>query len=546
MTANLVEDLTGVDAFSKDAIADAVITEHAPWSRPHAEKLGRAVWDPATLAAARDAHRYPPELRTHDRLGRRIDVVEFHPAYHQLMAAAFGHGVHALAWTATEPGGHLARAVQSYLWNQVDGGTACPTGMAYAAVPTLRDTPELAAYAERVARHDYDPVYAPVETKRAATVGYAMTEKQGGSDLRANVTVAQPAGPRGPGQAYRLNGHKWFCSAPMSDGFFTVAQTAAGPTCFFVPRWRPDGTANGIVIQRLKDKLGNRANASSEIEYDDACGLAVGEEGRGVRTILTSSDYTRLDFAVGSAGLMRAALSQALHYADHRTAFGQRLADLPVQAAVLADLALEWAGATRLAFRLARTMDDRDDESERLLGRILTPVAKYWNCKRAPLVAEEAIECIGGNGYIEEHPLPRYYREAPLNAIWEGTSNMMVLDVQRVLAREPKAIEPLLDEIRAAAPAEPRLAAAAAAIEAAATRPDSAGPDGASRDRTGRRLVSQIALAVQASLLVRQAPGAVADAFCASRLDGDWAPTFGTLPAAADAGAIIDYARLAS
>jgi putative acyl-CoA dehydrogenase len=538
MSTNLVEDLTGVDAFSHDGIAAAAIEEYAPWSRPNAERLGRAVWDPATLAAARDAHRYLPELRTHDRLGRRLDVVDFHPAYHELMATAFGHGVHALAWTASQPGAQLARAVQSYLWNQVDGATACPTGMAYAAIPALRDTPELAAYAERVARHDYDPAYAPVETKHAATVGYAMTEKQGGSDLRANVTVARrlSPGPRGdgPGQRYLLNGHKWFCSAPMSDGFFTVAQTGAGPSCFFVPRWRPDGTPNGLVIQRLKDKLGNRANASSEIEYHDAYAIGVGEEGHGVRTILSSSGYTRLDFAVGSAGLIRAALSQALHYADHRSAFGQRLSALPVQAPVLADLALEWAGATHLAFRLARTTDQPDDESERLLGRILTPVAKYWNCKRAPLVAAEAIECIGGNGYIEEHPLPRYYREAPLNAIWEGTSNMMVLDVERVLTREPKAIEPLLDEIRAVATAEPRVAAAADVIEAVATTPGG----------TGRLLVSQIALAMQAALLVRYAPAAVADAFCASRLDGDWAPTFGTLPAAADVAAIIEFARL--
>jgi putative acyl-CoA dehydrogenase len=539
MSTNLVEDLTGVDAFGRDVIAAAAIDEHAPWSRPNAERLGRAVWDPATLAAARDAHRHLPELRTHDRLGRRIDVVDFHPAYHELMAMAFGHGVHALAWTASQPGAHLARAVQSYLWNQVDGATACPTGMAYAGIPFLRDTPELSAYADRVAQSGYDPAYAPIATKHAATVGYAMTEKQGGSDLRANATVARPLGSRGPGRPYLLNGHKWFCSAPMSDGFFTVAQTEAGPGCFFAPRWRPDGTPNGIVIQRLKDKLGNRANASSEIEYHDAYAIGVGEEGRGVRTILTSSDYTRLDFAVGSAGLIRAALSQALHYADHRSAFGRRLSELPIQAPVLADLALEWAAATHLAFRLAGTMDRRDDESERLLGRILTPVAKYWNCKRAPLVAEEAIECVGGNGYIEEHPLPRYYREAPLNAIWEGTSNMMVLDVQRVLTREPKAIEPLLDEIRSAAKAEPRLATAAAAIEAATMAEAASTAVG-----TGRRLVSQIALAVQAALLVRHAPPAVADAFCASRLDGDWAPTFGTLPAAADTAAIIEYARL--
>ena len=531
---NLVPDLLGVDAFAGDALICGAVTDHAPWSWERVTALGQEVWSPGTLAAARDAHRYPPELRTHDRLGNRSDTVEYHPAYHRLMAQSFGHGVHALAWTGGEPGAHLARAVLSYLWNQVDGATACPTGMAYAAIPTLRDTPELAIFAERAAVHGYDPSFRPVTEKTAVTIGYAMTEKQGGSDLRANVTVAQPVGARGPGEAYLLTGHKWFCSAPMSDGFFTVAQTEAGPCCFFVPRWRPDGTVNGIVINRLKDKLGNRANASSEIEYTNAWAVLVGEEGRGVRTILTSSDYTRLDFAVGSAGLMRAALSQALYYADCRSAFGSRLSALPVQAGVLADLVLEWAGATVLALRLARTLDDHDDIEQQLLGRILTPVAKYWNCKRAPLVAEEAIECVGGNAYIEEHPLPRYYREAPLNAIWEGTANMMVLDVERVLAREPKAVEPLLDEIRDVAAAEPRLIAALSALETSLTSPVSG----------GRRLTTQLALAMQAALLVRNAPPAVADAFCATRLEGDWAPTFGTLPPAADAAGILAFGRL--
>jgi putative acyl-CoA dehydrogenase len=318
----------------------------------------------------------------------------------------------------------------------------------------------------------------------------------------------------------------------MSDGFFTVAQTDAGPGCFFVPRWTPDGTPNRFELQRLKDKLGNRANASAELEYHDTWALLVGEEGRGIRTILESSHLTRLDFAVGSAGLMRAALSQALHYGEHRRAFGAPLSELPVHGPVLADLALEWAGAAHLAFRLARALDS-DDEGERLLARILTPVAKYWNCKRAPLVAEEAIECVGGNGYIEEHPLPRYYREAPLNAIWEGTSNMMVLDVVRVLEREPKAVEPLLDELREAAAAEPRLVGVIDDLESAVLSPHDA----------GRRLVTELALAVQASLLVRLAPAAVADAFCASRLAGDWAPTFGTLRGA-DVKSIIDFARL--
>ena len=538
---NQVPDFEGVNAFSGDPIATAAIGSNAPWAHPDADALGAVVWDHDTLTAARDAHRFPPELHVRDRIGDRIDYVEFHPSYHTLMAAAFGSGVAALAWTATEPGGHLARAVQSYLWNQVDGGTACPTGMTYAAAPILAEIPELLAYTQRVKVHGYDPAYAPIETKRAATIGYFMTERQGGSDLRANNTVAVPIGARGPGEAYLLNGHKWFASAPMSDGFLTVAQTTAGvtvgdrhrPSCFFVPRWRPDGTRNGIAIQRLKDKCGNRSNASSEIEYHDAYAVLIGDEGHGVRTILTSSDYTRLDFAVGSAGLIRAALSQAINHADRRISFGSRLSDIPTMTAILADLTLEWAGATELAFRLATTVD-HDDVAEKLLQRLLTPVGKYWNCKRAPVVVAEAMECVGGNGYIEEHPMARYYREAPLNGIWEGTSNMMVVDVERVLTREPKVLEPVLDEIRLAEGVNPHLDRATANLEEWAAAPD----------QDGRRLASQIALTVQASLLVRHAPAAVSDAFCASRLGGQWGPVLGSLATDLDLAGVVSYGRL--
>ena len=530
---NLVPDLNDVNAFTADTLASGIVAAYAPWSRERAATLGSAVWQPQTLKAARDAQRYVPELRTLDRLGNEIYDVEFHPAYHELMSLAFGSGVHALAWTAEEPGAHTARAVLSYLWNQVDGSTACPTGMAYASIPILRSQPELAPWAERVAAHDYDPAYAPIETKRAATIGYFMTEKHGGSDLRANVTVARPVGERGPGAGYIVNGHKWFASAPMSDAYLTVAQTPGGLSCLLVPRWRPDGTLNGVRLNRLKDKLGNRANASSEVEYHDAYAILVGEEGHGVRTILSSAEYTRLDFAIGSAGLMRAALSQALFYNDRRCAFGSRLSQLPIQAPVLADLALEWAGAAHLGFRVARAEDHPDDVSERLVSRLLTPVAKFWNCRRVSGVTEEVIQSIGGNAYIEEHPCPRYYREAPLNSIWEGTSNMMVMDVGRVLTREPKAIEPVLDEIRPAAVEHPRLADAVADIEALITAPED----------TARYLVTRIALAVQAALLVEHAPTAVADAFIASRLGGNWGPGYGTLRGL-DFESIIDYARL--
>jgi len=530
---NLIPDLNDVNAFTADKIASGVVGRCAPWAWERAERLGAKVWDPGVLKAARDAQRYTPELRTLNRIGERVYEVDFHPAYHELMALGFGSGVHSLAWTAGQPGAHSARAVLSYLWNQIDGSTACPLGMAYASIPLLRSRPEFAEFARAVAAEGYDPADAPIGQKSAATIGYFMTEKHGGSDLRANVTVARPVGKRGPGERYLVNGHKWFASVPMSDCFLTVAQTAGGVSCLLVPRRRPDGTLNGIRINRLKDKLGNKANASSEIEYHDAEAFLVGDEGKGVRTILSSAEYTRLDFAVGSAGLMRAALSQALHYNDSREAFGAPLSRLPVQAPVLADLALEWAGAAHLGFRVARAEDAQDDVAERLVSRLLTPVAKFWNCRRVAGVTEEVIQSIGGNAYIEEHPCPRYYREAPLNAIWEGTSNMMVMDVGRVLTREPKAVEPVLDEIRPAAAEHPLLANALAEIDELVMTPED----------TGRYLVTKIALATQAALLVEHAPTVVADAFVASRLGSGWGPGYGTLRGV-DFQAVIDYARL--
>lgn len=534
---NQVPDLTGLDAFNGDPIASFALRHYGgQWAAPRARELAELVWSPHALAAARQSHRFPPELKTFDRIGNRVDEVEFHPAYHQLMAMAFRAGVHALPWAQPQSGTHTARAVLSYLWNQLDSGTACPTGMTYAAYPLLRDAVGLHGWAEKAAALDYDPAPVPLSAKPAVHIGYAMTEKQGGSDLRANHTIAVPSG-RGcePGDPYSVSGHKWFFSVPMSDGWFTVAQAQAGPSCFFVPRYLPDGARNGFRLNRLKDKLGNRNNASSEIDYLNAHAVLVGEEGRGIRTIISSSHLTRLDFAVGSMGLIRAALSQTLYHAHRRRAFGAPLTKLPVMAPVLADLVLEWAGGTHLAFRAAATVD-ADTEESRLLGRLLTPVAKFWNCKRAPAITAEALECVGGNGYIEEHQMPRYYREAPLNAIWEGTSNMMVTDVLRVLEREQKAVEPYLDEVRAAAGADHRLDTAIAEIEHAVTHPG---------DVSGRRLVSDMALALQASLLVRHAPSAVADAFCASRLEHNWAPTFGSLPTSVDTAAIINFATIA-
>ena len=532
---NLVPDLGGVNAFDRDRIATAVIDRHAPWARERVSVLGSRVWDPTVLKWAHDAQRHIPELRTLDRLGNEVHDVDFHPAYHQLMDLCFGSGVHSLAWTADQPGAHSARAVLSYLWNQVDGSTACPMGMAYASIPVLRSQPEFASYAAALAAEAYDPADVPIgEKKTSGTIGYFMTEKQGGSDLRANVTVARPVGKRGPGATYLVNGHKWFASVPMSDVYLTVAQTEGGTSCLLVPRRLPDGRLNNIRINRLKDKLGNRANASSEIEYHDALAYLVGEEGRGIRTILSSAEYTRLDFAVGSAGLMRAALSQALHHNDHRTAFGAPLSQLPIQAPVLADLVLEWAGAAHLGFRVAQAEDHQGDVSEAMVSRLLTPVAKYWNCRRVPAVTEEVIQAIGGNAYVEEHPCPRYYREAPLNAIWEGTSNMMVMDVGRVLARQPKAIEPVLDEVRPVAGEHPLLAAALAEIEELITAPED----------TTRYLVTRVALAVQGALLLQHAPNAVADAFVGSRLGNGWGPGYGTLRGI-PFQEVIDYGRLA-
>jgi putative acyl-CoA dehydrogenase len=530
---NLIPDLNDLNAFTADKVASSIVEQCAPWAWERARTLGSRVWDARVLKAARDAQRYIPELRTLDRLGNEVYQVDFHPAYHELMSLGFGSGVHSLAWTADQPGAHSARAVLSYLWNQIDGSTACPIGMAYASIPVLRSQPELAPWAEAIAAEGYDPADVPIRQKSAGTIGYFMTEKHGGSDLRANVTVARPVGRRGPGETYLVNGHKWFASAPMSDAYLTVAQTEGGVSCLLVPRRRPDGSLNGIKINRLKDKLGNRANASSEIEYHDAHAFLVGEEGKGVRTILSSAEYTRLDFAVGSAGLMRAALSQCLHYNDNRSAFGSRLSQLPIQVPVLADLALEWAGAAHLGFLVARAQDSKDDVSGRLVSRLLTPVAKFWNCRRVSSVTEEVIQSIGGNAYIEEHPCPRYYREAPLNAIWEGTSNMMVMDVGRVLTREPKAIEPVIDEIRPVAAEHPLVADALAEIEEFVMAPQDA----------ARYLVTRIALAVQASLLVQHAPTVVADAFIASRLGTGWGPGYGTLRGV-DFDAIIDFARL--
>jgi putative acyl-CoA dehydrogenase len=482
----------------------------------------------------RQANASPPLLRSHDRHGRRIDEVEFHPAWHAVMRTAMAHEVHNLPWRAPRPGAQVARAALLHLHAQAEAGSCCPLTMTYACVPALRRQPELfAAWEPLLLGTEYDPRMVPASEKRAALVGMAMTEKQGGSDVRANTTRACPIGRAGPGEAYELVGHKWFCSAPMCDAFLTLAQTERGIGCFLVPRWRPDGTRNPFHLQRLKDKLGNRSNASAELEYRGSFAQLLGEEGRGVRTILDMVHHTRLDCVVASAGLMRQALAQALHHAAHRAAFGRRLVEHALMRNVLADLALESEAATALALRLARAFDAApEDPGERAFARIATAAAKYQVCKRAPLAILEAMECLGGNGYVEESVLPRLYREAPVNAIWEGSGNVICLDVLRALVREPECLPAVRAELEGARGGDRRLDAFARALEAELARPEDA-------EARARRSVERLALALQAALLVRFAPAPVADAFCASRLDGQAGQGFGTLPAGLELGAIL-------
>ena len=468
-------------------------------------------------------------------------------AWHALMDTAVGHGLHAAPWVDPRPGAHVARAAKFYVWSQAEAGHGCPISMTYAVVPALRNAPELAARFEPLlVTRAYDPGLRPPEGKRGLLAGMAMTEKQGGSDVRANTTRAEPAPQAGAG-AHVLTGHKWFCSAPMSDMFLTLAQAPAGLTCFLLPRVLPGGERNGMHLQRLKDKLGNRSNASAEVEFDGALAWQVGEAGRGVATIIAMVSATRLDCVIGSAAGIRAATVAAVHHASHRQAFGKELAAQPLMANVLADLTLDSQAATALAIRLAGAADRaaRGDAGETALLRLALPAAKYWVCKRFPAHAVEALECLGGNGYVEESGLPRIYREAPLNSIWEGSGNVTALDVLRALARTESAAEALLAELGAAAGANASLDAAVADLKRQVTALALATTLEAQHE--ARALAGLIAVALAAALLVRHAPAPVADAYCASRLQpaalaGPGAP-FGTLPAGLDLAAIIDRAR---
>jgi putative acyl-CoA dehydrogenase len=519
--------LDGYDPLACDpALVDAVGREGAEEALSALRQLGAVVGSAEAREHARLADENPPALRTHDRYGHRIDEVEFHPSWHWLMRTSVGAGLHGTPWIAEAgEGAHVARAAGFYLMGQLESGHCCPISMTYAAVPALRHDPALAeVYESGLVSRTYAFGLAEPSTKPGLLAGMSMTEKQGGSDVRAGTTQATPCADG----TYRLVGHKWFTSAPMNDVFLTLAQAPGGLTCFVLPRVLPDGTLNGIRLQRLKDKLGNRSNASAEIEYTGAVGWRLGDEGRGVATIIEMVAMTRLDCVLGSASLTKAALTEAAHHAVHRSAFGTRLADAPLMQTVLADLALEAEAATTLAMRLAGAVD----RGERALLRLALPASKYLVCKRAPAVVAEALECLGGNGYVEESGLPRLYREAPLNSIWEGSGNVTALDVLRAITREPESVDAVFAEIDAAAGADAGFDRAVRELRAELRSRE---------ERRARRLAELLALCLQGSLLLRHAPNEVASAFVSSRFlpDGPWR-TSGTLPAETQTKALLE------
>ena len=525
--------LVGYDASDDPALLDALRREGADWAEGEIRDLGRLAGGLSAQENGRLANEFPPKLRSHDRYGHRIDEVEFHPAWHELMATAVRHGLHAAPWQDGRPGAHTARAAGMYVWGQAEAGHCCPVSMTYAIVPALRHAPDLARQFEPLlAARQYDPGLRPPALKQGLCAGMSMTEKQGGSDVRANVTTAVPAGDGG----YRITGHKWFTSAPMGDLFMVLAQAPGGLSCFLLPRvvpdGTPDGTRNGMRLMRLKDKLGNRSNASAEVEYEDAFAWLVGEEGRGLRVILEMVNSTRLDCVLAAATGMRLGVIHAAHHAAHRRAFGKNLIDQPVMANVLADLTVESEAATTVALRLAGATDRAvgGDEQEAAFRRLALAATKYWVCKQAPAHAAEALECLGGNGYVEESGMPRLYREAPLGSIWEGSGNVAALDALRALTRQPETAEAFFAELDRAAGADRRLDEAIARLRKEAADPSVA---------AARRLAEAMAVTLQAALLVRHGNPAVADAFAASRLAGDRGHAYGTLPSGVRAHEII-------
>jgi len=534
MSSNQPPPLVDYNLFESDApLRESLEREGGSWAHDLVHDLGRMAGTQQAIDWGFLANANPPQLRTHDRFGNRIDEVEFHPAWHELMKVAIGHGLHALPWREPRAGAHAARAAAFYVWSQVEGGHGCPVSMTYAVIPALRKAPALAAVWEPlVTTLDYDPGLRTPSTKRGVLFGMAMTERQGGSDVRSNTMRALPTGEDG---VHLLTGQKWFCSAPMCDAFLVLAQAPRGLTCFLLPRVLPDGRRNNFHIERLKDKLGNRSNASAEIELDEAWGVVVGEEGRGVRTIIDMVNHTRLDCIIGSASLMRQAVAQATHHTAHRKAFGKLLREQPLMMNVLADLCVESEATTILMMRLAGAFDRASDPAEAHFRRIGVAVGKFWTCKRAVAVAGEALECHGGNGYVEESIMPRLYREAPLNSIWEGSGNVNALDVLRAMQKEPESVSAFFDEVDQAG-ADARLVAATSEL-----RRMLAGED--ELESRARLIVERMAVVLQASLLLRHGDPAVAELFCVSRLEGKSGHTFGTLPPSREFATVIERNR---
>jgi putative acyl-CoA dehydrogenase len=545
---NQVPPLTDYNLFLSDrTLVQAVEREGAGWAREQITELGRLLGSEETQRWGFEANENKPVLHTHDRVGNRRDEVVFHPAWHSLMRTSVENRLHCLPWekpAAARGGAHLARAALMMLTVQNEAGHTCPISMTFSAVAALRAEPDLAHdWEPRILSSSYDPQFAPPQQKSGVLLGMGMTEKQGGSDVRANTSRAERIGSS---REYLITGHKWFCSAPMCDAFLVLAQAPKGLSCFLLPRWTPTGERNHFHIQRLKDKLGNRSNASSEVEFSQAWAHLVGEEGRGIQTIIEMVNHTRLDCSIAAAGLMRQALVQAVHHARHRHAFGKLLIDQPLMRNVLADLAIESEAATLLMVRLAHSFDARESsERERAFCRIATAIAKYWLCKRSPVHVGEALECLGGNGYVEESIMPRLYREAPLYSIWEGSGNVMCLDVLRALTKDPATLEALLAELQTTAGADKRLDAYVTSIqEKFSAKAGNGSPQGSGNDYAARELTEKLALALQASLVIRHTVPAVADAFIASRLAGQHGSAFGTLPAGSDVDGILGTVAL--
>jgi putative acyl-CoA dehydrogenase len=531
--------LENYNLFESDRpLKEAVRQYGGDWITTEAHNLGELLGKPETINLGVLANRFPPELRTHDRFGHRIDEVTYHPAYHELMRIGISARTHSLPWLEKRPGAQVARAALLMLKHQVDEGSSCPLSMTFAAIPSLRSQPELATEWEpRALASAYDPRSVPALQKNGILLGMGMTERQGGSDVRANTTVAEPLHGGGPGKDYLITGHKWFCSAPMCDAFLILAQAPAGLSCFLLPRWQPDGTRNAFHLLRLKDKLGNRSNASSEVEFRRAFARLLGEEGRGINAIIEMVRHTRLDCTLGSAASIHKAVTEAIHHAAHRQAFGRLLIDQPLMRNVLADLALESEAATALAMRVAHAFDrSTQDPQEQKFARVVTPVAKYWITKRAPAVVAEALECLGGNGYIEESLLPRLFRDAPLNSLWEGAGNIQCLDFLRAMQKDPATVEALRQEIASATGLN-------SIFDRFATTILSARQMEADAEFGARFFVEKLALALQAAALIRNGDKKVADVFCSARLTGSAGLAFGTLQSSDGVALLLERAQ---